>query len=238
MNKTGYIYVDEHLISPSLICPICLEILEEPHTHVPCDSAFCHSCLIQLADPLCPICRWTWDDSVPIQYNIYLPKANRLIRNMLDDLLVQCRQCRTVRRRGQFEHECQSSNGGEMVLRKSFRTDTSGNVRMICSSLVIFFFLLAIYHYRHDVFEQGIDRRHELTHDLAWNIDTYLLEKVYSFISIIIEYSMIIFSINLSLWLGMIFYGDRWTSKTMNRSVRNVLEILIIVNMITYSIYN
>lgn len=237
MNKTGYSYVDEHLISPSLICPICLEILQEPHTHVPCDSAFCRSCLIQLAEPLCPICRWTWDDNIPIQLNIYLPKANRLIRNMLDDLLVQCRNCSTVRRRGQFEHECYSNNG-EILVRKSIRNDPSGNLRMIGSSLVIFFFLLAIYHYRHEVFEQGIDRRNELIHDLSWNIDDYLLEKIYSFILIIIEYSMLIFSMNICLWIGIMFYGDQLISKTMNRSMKNVLEILIIVNMITYSIYN
>ena len=119
MNKTAYLYVDEHLISPSLICPICLEILQEPYTHVPCDSAFCRSCLSQLVEPFCPICRWTWDDSIPLQYNIYLPKSSRLIRNMLDDLHVQCIHCHTVRRRGEFEHECKPN--GQILLRKSPR---------------------------------------------------------------------------------------------------------------------
>lgn len=239
MNKSAYTYVDEHLISPSLTCPICLEILHEPYTHVPCDSAFCRACLVQLAEPLCPICRWTWDETVPIEYNIYLPKANRLIRNMLDDLLVQCLNCQTVRRRGQFEHQCQPN--GQIVLRKSLRRnskESSDNLRTIFSSFVIFFFLLFIYHYRDEVFEQGINRQHELIQELSWNIDYYLLNKLYHFIITIIEYSMMIFVINMSLWLGILFYGDQFISKTTSQLLRNFLEISIIINMITYSFYN
>lgn len=239
MNKSAYTYVDEHLISPSLICPICLEILDEPYTHVPCDSAFCRSCLVQLTEPLCPICRWTWDENIPIDFNIYLPKANRLIRNMLDDLMVQCRICQTVRRRGQFEHQCQQN--GQMLVRISRRRnskESSENLQTIFSNLVIFVFLLFIYHYRDEIFEQGINRQHELIQELSWNIDDYLLNKLYDFIMTIIEYSMMIFIINMCVWLGIFFYGDRFISKTTSQLLRKFFEIAIIINMITYSLYN
>jgi hypothetical protein len=239
MNKTAYLYIDEHSISPSLICPICLDILEEPHTHVTCDSAFCRSCLLQLAEPLCPICRWTWDDTIPLQYNIYLPKASRLIRNMLDDLLVQCIDCHTVRRRGQFEHQCQPI--GEALIRKNIQIISrkkAGNFRMIFSSLVIFLFVLFIYYYRNHVFEQGVDRHNELIKEIGYNIDYFLLEKIYYFLIKIIEYSMTGFLINICFWFGLTFYGDRLTSKTNNRILKNFFEIMTIIHFIIYSFYN
>ncbi|CAF4243818.1 unnamed protein product, partial [Rotaria magnacalcarata] len=98
MSKTEYTYVNEHLISPSLTCPICLNILEDPYTHTLCDSAFCRSCLEQLVEANCPICRSYFDNILPIDYNRQLPKSSRLIRNMLDELLVKCAQCHTIRR--------------------------------------------------------------------------------------------------------------------------------------------
>jgi hypothetical protein len=239
MNKTAYFYVDEHLISPSLICPICLDILEEPHTHIPCDSAFCRSCLLQLAEPFCPICRWTWDDSVPLQDNIYLPKSSRLIRNMLDDLFVQCIDCHTVRRRGQFEHQCQPA--GQPLIRKNVQIvpkENAGNFRMILSSLVIFLFVLFIYNYRNNIFEQGIDRHNELIKEIGYNIDYILFEKIYYIIMKIVEYSTAVFFINMCFWFSITFYGDRLTSKTNSRILKNFFEIIIIINLITYSFYN
>ncbi len=239
MNKTAYLYVDEHSISPSLICPICLDILEEPHTHIQCDSAFCHSCLLQLAEPLCPICRWTWDDSIPLHYNIYLPKANRLIRNMLDDLLVQCIHCHIIRRRGQFEHECGSIiepsviENIPMLSREKF-----GNIRMMLSSLVIFVCFILTYYYRNNVFEKAVDRHDELIKEIGYNIDYMLLEKIYYLIIRLVEYSTTVFIINICLWFSMIVFGDRITSKTTSRILKNVFETSIIINLITHSIYN
>jgi len=239
MNKTAYLYVDEHLISRSLTCPICLDILEEPHTHVTCDSAFCRSCLLQLAEPLCPICRWTWDESTPLQYNIFLPKSSRLIRNMLDDLLVQCIHCHTVRHRGQFEHECEPI--GQPLIRKNIQIiskKNSGNIRMILSSLVIFFFIFFIYYYRNDLFEKGIDRHNELIKEIAYNIDYILLEKIYYLMIKLAEYSMAVFLINICFWFSITVYGDRITTKINSRILQNFLEIIIIINLILYSFYN
>ncbi|CAF0772802.1 unnamed protein product [Adineta steineri] len=230
MNKTVYTYVDEHSISPSLICPICLDILEEPHTHIPCDSAFCRSCLLQLMEPLCPICRWTWNDSLPLDYNIHLPKTNRLIRNMLDDLQVQCIHCHTIRRRGQFEHECK-------LTRKEFQ-ETFTNIRMIFSIITLIFFLTLIYYYRNYVFENGIDRHNELIKEIGYNLDYILLEKLYYLIIKIIEYSITIFIINICLWFSIIIYGDYFLTKTISRILKNIFEITIIINLIIYSINN
>ncbi|CAF0872602.1 unnamed protein product [Rotaria sordida] len=239
MNKIAYSYVDEHLISPSLICPICLDILEDPHTHTPCDSAFCRSCILQLAEPLCPICRWTWDDTIPLQYNIYLPKANRLIRNMLDDLLVQCIYCHTIRRRGQFEHECQPIE--ERLVREHIQIIPRKKLvqyQMILSILGIVLFLLCIYYYRKYVFEKVIDRRSEIIKDIGYNIDYFLLETIYCLIRKIVEYSMTVFIINIGFWFSIICFGDRIISKRNNRMLKNLLEISIIVNLIIYSISN
>jgi hypothetical protein len=234
MNKTAtYSYVNEHLISRSLICPICLDILEEPLTHVPCDSAFCRSCVLQLVEPLCPICRWTWDDSIPLHYNIYLPKASRLIRNMLDDLLVECSHCHTIRRRGEFEHDCSSV---EYFL--PIKTKTWAHRQMILSIVIIVLFLLLIYNYRHHVFEKGIDRHDELIKEIGYNIDYLVLEKLYYLIIKLSEYSMTMFIMNICLWFNIKVFGDRFTSKINIQILKNFFEIFIIVNLITYSIYH
>ena len=239
MNKTAYSYVDEHLISPSLICPICFDVLEEPHTHIPCDSAFCRSCLLQLAEPICPICRWTWDYSIPLQYNIYLPKASRLIRNMLDDLLVQCIDCHTVRRRGQFEHECRPIE--KRLVKKDVQTiprKSLGTMQLVSYILGIFLFLLFIYCYRKIAFETAVDRRDEMIKEIGYNIDYFLLEKLYYMIRNIAEYSMTAFTITLCFWLSINFFGDRITSKTNSQILQTLLEILGILNLIAYSLYH
>jgi len=232
MNKTKYIYVNEHLISSSLICPICLDILKDPHTHVSCDSAFCRSCLLQLTEPICPVCRCNWDDILPIGYNRYLPKTSRLIRNMLDELMVECVQCHTIRRRGQFEHECRP-----MKNFLSIKTKKWDAFQMILSVLIIVLFILFIYFNRNFVFEKAIDRHNELITDIGIDIDKYLFEKIYYLIIKIIEYSLVIFLFNLFLWFSILFYGDKFTSKSTSRILKKFLEISIIINLITYSIY-
>ncbi len=132
----------------SLICPICLDVLQDPHTHVTCDSAFCRSCLLQLAEPICPICRWYWDDILPIEYNKHLPKASRLIRNMLDELPVKCLRCHTIRRHGQWEHEC-------LPIKSSLLNNTKKwqeKVQLIFSVCLILFSILLMYSHRNIVF--------------------------------------------------------------------------------------
>lgn len=236
MNKTAYLYVDERSISPSLICPICLDVLQEPHIHTTCDSAFCRSCLLQLVEPHCPICRWTWDPTIPIEYNIYLPKANRLIRNMLDDLRVQCVCCHTIRRRGQFDHECQPNgqislgNISTSKLRRKL-----ANIKTILSVLALALFILFVYINRCNIFEQAVDRGGEIVKDIGYNIDYFLLEKVYGLSKKLVEYSMALFVVDICFWISIIFYGDRFISKTNGQILRKFLETSIIINLIIYS---
>jgi hypothetical protein len=234
MNQIQYIYANEHLISSSLICPICLDVLKDPHTHVTCDSAFCRSCLLQLSEPICPICRWHWDDILPIEYNKYLPKSTRLIRNMLDELMVECLQCHTIRRRGQFEHQCQPMNSKTSIL---IKTKKSENLTMILSVFVLILSVLFIYSFRNFIFERAVNRQTELITGSGIDIDQYLFEKIYYLIVKIIEYSLGVFLFNLSLWFSILFYGDRVTSKSTSQILRKFLEISIIINLITYSIY-
>ncbi|CAF2624299.1 unnamed protein product [Rotaria sp. Silwood2] len=204
-----------------------------------CDSAFCRSCLLQLAEPFCPICRWTWDDTIPLQDNIYLPKANRLIRNMLDDLLVQCIYCQTIRRRGQFEHECQSTE--ERLVRNDIQITPRKNFvhfEMVLNILGIVLCLLCMYYNRKYVFEKVIDPRSEIIKDIGYNIDYFLLETIYYLIRKIVEYSMAIIIINVCFWFSVIFFGDRIASKNNSQILKTFLEILIIINLITYSVSN
>ena len=49
-------------LDPSLICPVCLDLLHEPFAAVPCKHIFCEPCLRRLAsknpmNTLCPMCR-------------------------------------------------------------------------------------------------------------------------------------------------------------------------------------
>jgi len=233
MNKTEYIYVNERSISSSLICPICLDILKDPHTHISCDSAFCRSCLLQLTEPICPICRWHWDDILPIEYNEYLPKASRLIRNMLDELLVECVQCHTIRHRGEFEHECPTIKNSLSI--KSKKWD---DFQLVLSISIMLLFILFIYSNRNFVFEKGVDRQNELINGIGIDIDKYLFDKIYYLIVKIIEYSLGIFLLNLFLWFSILYYGDRFTSKSTSQILKKFLEISIIINLITYSIHN
>ena len=232
MNKTQYIYVNEHLISRSLICPICLNILEDPHTHTICDSAFCRSCLIQLVQPSCPVCRNYWNGLLPVEYNPYLPKASRLICNMLDELPVECLQCHTIRCRGEFDHECRPMKNS-----LSIKTEQWQNFQIIPFVLVILLFILFSYRHGSVVLERAIDRRDELIQNIGTDIDKYILDKIFYLIVKMIESFIPIFTFNLSLWFGILFYGNQLVSKRASRVLKNFIETLIIINFIGYSLY-
>ena len=74
------IYVDEDKISRSLICPICLDPLLEPQTHVLCQNSFCSVCVKKLKQ--CPCCRSSITNSNDLQI------ASHVVRNILDELQV------------------------------------------------------------------------------------------------------------------------------------------------------
>ncbi len=103
---------------------------------------------------------------------------------------------------------------------------------------MIFIVLLLAYYYRSFVFESAVDRHNELIHGIATDIDKYLFDKIYYLIVKIIEYSLGIFLLNLSLWFSILYYGDQFTSKSTSRILKKFLEISIIINLITYSIHN
>ena len=232
MNKMQYIYVNEHLISRSLICPICFNVLEDPHTHTVCDSAFCRSCLIQLVEPSCPVCRYYWNDLLLVEYNPYLPKASRLIRNMLDELSVECLQCHTIRCRGEFDHECRPMKNSLSIKTKKWQ-----NFQIILSVIVMLLSILFIYSHQSVVLERAIDRHDELIQDIGIDIDKYVLDKIFYLIVKMIESFIPIFTFSLFLWFGILFYGNQFVSKRASRVLKNFIETLIIINFIGYSLY-
>lgn len=241
MTEIAYVYVDEHAISSSLYCPICLDILQEPHTHIPCDSAFCRSCLLQLAEPLCPICRWTWNRNLPLEYNNYLPKAGRLIRNMLDDLRVECIYCHTIRRRGQFEHECQpmTNNNNSLVL-KTFPTNERFRYENFSRWIFIFISILwffLVYYNRENLFQPAAICPTRRIRDVATDLDNFFFEKLFQILTKIFSFSMLTLTINSTIWCYIKCYGEYYVAKTTSRTAENVFETLIIINLIICSIY-
>jgi hypothetical protein len=152
---------------------------------------------------------------------------------MLDELLVECVQCHTIRHRGEFEHECQ-------IIKKSLSIKTKkwGDFQLVLSILIMLLFILFIYSNRNFVFEKAINRQNELINGIGIDIDKYLFDKIYYLIVKIIEYSLGIFLLNLSLWFSILYYGDRFTSKSTSQILKKFLEISIIINLITYSIHN
>jgi hypothetical protein len=151
---------------------------------------------------------------------------------MLDELMVECRRCHTIRRRGQFEHQCQPMKNSLVIKTKNWY-----NAQTIFSILIILLSILFIYSHRTIVFEKAVDRHNELINGIGIDIDKYLFDKIYYLIVKIIEYSLGIFVFNLFLWFTLLFYGDRFTSKTTSRIFKKILEVSIIINLITYSIY-
>ena len=81
-------YVNESSIDPELICTICKSPYQDPRC-TPCDHTFCADCIAtwtRLNPRSCPTCRR------PVPNNDLAP-ASRIVRNMLDRLLVKCTRC-------------------------------------------------------------------------------------------------------------------------------------------------
>lgn len=240
MNDTAYNYVDEKNISSSLICPICLDILKEPHTHTMCDSAFCRSCLLQLEEPFCPICRWTWSSTVTLDSNIYLPKTCRLIRNILDDLPVECRECHAIRRRADFRHICQPKNDFQQ------KKDCSTSFLAYHDRYSLFGFVLLtslwfalIYLYSGNLFIPLTDKKPiVLAQDTAINIDPLVLRQIYSIIPLSIEYTMLTLIFDVFIWFFLKYRGEKYVSHPLKTFLETVFELFIILNLIVYSIMN
>ncbi|CAF4297679.1 unnamed protein product [Rotaria magnacalcarata] len=151
---------------------------------------------------------------------------------MLDELLVKCAQCHTIRRRAEFQHDCQPMKNSS-----SIKTEQSHIFHLILSAFIVLLSILIIYYNRHFVFEPAVDRRKELINDIAIDIDKFLFDKIYYLIAKTIEYSIPIFLLNLFLWFIVLFYGDRFTSKTASRLLTKFIEISTIVILIGYSVY-
>ncbi|CAF0913814.1 unnamed protein product [Adineta steineri] len=90
----NYTYINEDKISRSLICPICLDPLIDPQTHVSCENSFCNRCIRKLRQ--CPCCR------ASIMNPNDLKMTSHVIRNILDELEVQCNVCKQIINRGNF----------------------------------------------------------------------------------------------------------------------------------------
>jgi hypothetical protein len=76
----NYTYINEDKISRSLICPICLDPLIDPQTHVSCENSFCNRCIRKLRQ--CPCCR------ASIINPNDLKMTSHVLRNILDELEV------------------------------------------------------------------------------------------------------------------------------------------------------
>jgi len=238
-SSSAFRYLHEHNISPSLFCPICLDVLQDPYIHLNCDSAFCQTCLLQLDKPVCPICRTYWGDFLLWPNNRYVIKANRLIRNMLDELLVECHQCQIVRRRGDFQHNCQQEIIEE---EKNERKISIGQTNdffstFFSTSILVVLFGLIIY-FRRWIFLETFDRRSTIINDRAVNLDRYLFNCVVYLIRKWLERigSMLILSV--ILWLSLRWFEYRCQLPRTNKCVNRCLEFVIIVQLITYSIYH
>jgi hypothetical protein len=77
----NYIYINEDKISLTLICPICLDPLIDPQTHVLCENSFCNLCIRKLRH--CPYCRTS------IMELNDLNTTSPVLRNILDELQVR-----------------------------------------------------------------------------------------------------------------------------------------------------
>ncbi|CAF1485633.1 unnamed protein product, partial [Rotaria sp. Silwood1] len=93
-------YMDEQSIDPNLICSICHKALKDP-VCTPCDHTYGRECITQWLNQndksSCPMCL-----KKPISIN-ELTQASRPLRNMLDQIRVQCTLCaQTGLQRGSF----------------------------------------------------------------------------------------------------------------------------------------
>jgi hypothetical protein len=90
----NFTYINEDKISRSLICPICLDPLIDPQTHVLCENSFCNRCIRKLRQ--CPCCR----ASIINPHDLKI--TSHVLRNILDELEVQCNVCKKIINRGNF----------------------------------------------------------------------------------------------------------------------------------------
>ncbi|CAF2055484.1 unnamed protein product [Rotaria magnacalcarata] len=158
---------------------------------------------------------------------------------MLDDLPVKCIYCHTIRRRGQFEHDCRPT--GEILMRKTIEKRLKkklGNNQTVLSALGLVLFIVIIYFCRDSVFEKVTGHHREMVKNVGYDIDYFLLDKIYYLSKTIVEYSMTFFTINICFWFSIIIFGDRFTSKTNSRILKTFLEVSMIINLITYSFSN
>ncbi|KDN46225.1 hypothetical protein RSAG8_04452, partial [Rhizoctonia solani AG-8 WAC10335] len=79
----SYVYVDS--VNTNLVCCICRQPFADPTTATPCGHTFCRACITQALDvsSQCPI------DRGVLALSDLLP-APQLVRNMVDELIVQC----------------------------------------------------------------------------------------------------------------------------------------------------
>ena len=97
----NFTYVNEEKISRSLICPICLDPLIDPQTHITCDNSFCNRCIRKVRQ--CPCCRASIIN--PQELKI----TSHVLRNILDELEVQCNVCKQRLCRGNFSSHIRSN---------------------------------------------------------------------------------------------------------------------------------
>ena len=97
----NFTYVNEEKISRSLICPICLDPLIDPQTHVSCENSFCNRCIRKLRQ--CPCCRASIINPQDLKI------TSHVLRNILDELEVQCNVCKQKLCRGNFSSHIRSN---------------------------------------------------------------------------------------------------------------------------------
>lgn len=97
----NFTYVNEEKISRSLICPICLDPLIDPQTHLTCENSFCNRCIRKLRQ--CPCCRASIINPQDLKV------TSHVLRNILDELEVQCNVCKQRLCRGNFSSHIRSN---------------------------------------------------------------------------------------------------------------------------------
>ena len=115
----NYTYVNEDKISRSLICPICLDPLIDPHTHVTCENSFCSRCVKNLT--LCPCCR------ASIVNRANMKMTGHGLRNILDELEVSESKCAS-RSSGAQVRQSKRINERE---RRTYEVEAIGNLHQV-----------------------------------------------------------------------------------------------------------
>lgn len=76
-------------VDEELVCPICSAVLEDPLQAIPCEHAFCKTCIHQWiqrqAQPSCPVCRVSLGGG-----DSNLRSVPRILRNLLARLNIHC----------------------------------------------------------------------------------------------------------------------------------------------------